>query len=168
MCQKYNSQYGTNYISLMPTNLYGSVNDNYDPKTSHVLPGMIKKFHDAKNQGLDCVELWGDGTPLREFLHVSDLADAALFLMENYDSGDVINVGSGQEITIEDLAWIIKDIVGYDGRIIFNIKYPNGTPRKFLDSNKLMSMGWFPKIKLEEGINKTYKDLLETNHPLFI
>ena len=180
MCQKYNFQYGTNYISLMPTNLYGSVSDNYDLKNSHVLPGMIRKFHDAKNQKFwhnivdgvmkiirqDSVELWGDGTPKREFLHVSDLVDAALFLMDNYDSSEIINVGSGQEVTIEELAYTIKDIVGFTGRINFNSQYPNGTPRKFLDSTKLMNLGWKPKIGLEEGIKQTYEELLK-NHPLF-
>ena len=173
MCQKYNFQYGTNYISLMPTNLYGSVSDNYDLKNSHVLPGMIRKFHDAKHENLwnklmgpNMVELWGDGTPKREFLHVSDLADAALFLMDNYDSSEIINVGSGQEITIEELAYTIKDIVGFTGKINFNTKYPNGTPRKFLDSTKLMNLGWKPKIGLEEGIKQTYEELLK-NHPLF-
>lgn len=166
MCQKYNFQYGTNYISLMPTNLYGSVNDNYDPKNSHVLPGMIKKFHDAKVNGVEFVELWGDGTPKREFLHVSDLADAAIFLMNNYDSSEIINVGSGQEITIEELAYIVKDIVGYDGRLNFNTNYPNGTPRKFLDSSKLMKLGWKPEIPLYEGIKQIYGELLE-RHWLF-
>ena len=173
MCQKYNFQYGTNYISLMPTNLYGSVNDNYDLKSSHVLPGMIRKFHDAKNEkfwnkliGSNVVELWGDGTPKREFLHVSDLADAALFLMNNYDSSEIINVGSGREVTIEELAYTIKDIVGFTGKINFNTQYPNGTPRKFLDSTKLMNLGWKPKIGLEDGIKQTYEELLK-NHPLF-
>jgi GDP-L-fucose synthase len=168
MCQKYNFQYGTNYISLMPTNLYGSITDNYDPKNSHVLPGMIKKFHDAKKENKKLVELWGTGEPLREFLHVSDLADAAVFLMNNYDSSEIINVGSGEEITIENLAWTIKDIVEHKGDIFFNSTYPNGTPRKFLDSSKLRNLGWSPKIKLEDGIRKTYNDLIEFNHKLFV
>lgn len=168
MCQKYNFQYGTNYISLMPTNLYGSTSDNYDPKNSHVLPGMIKKFHDAKKNGLKFVELWGDGSPKREFLHVSDLAKAALFLMNNYDSSEIINVGSGEETTIKDLALLIKGIVGYDGELIFNTEYPNGTPRKFLDSSKLMNLGWKPEISLYDGITQTYNDLQQTKHPLFV
>lgn len=161
MCQKYNFQYGTNYISIMPTNLYGSVNDNYDPKNSHVLPGMIRKFHDAKVNKIESVELWGDGTPKREFLHVSDLANASIYLMNNYDSNEIINVGSGQEITIEDLALMIKKIVGYEGKLVFNTEYPNGTPRKFLDSSKLMNLGWKPEISLYDGIDMTYKELLE-------
>jgi len=168
MCQKYNFQYGTNYISLMPTNLYGSINDNYNPLGSHVLPGMIWKFHDAKQYKRESVELWGDGTPKREFLHVSDLADAAIFLMNNYDSSEIINVGSGEEITIEELAYTIKDIIGYTGNVYFNSSFPNGTPRKFLDSSKLMNLGWKPNISLENGIQKTYKELLESNHPLFV
>jgi len=163
MCQKYNKQHGTNFISLMPTNLYGSINDNYDPKNSHVLPGMIRKFHDAKMNNAESVELWGTGKPLREFLHVSDLADAALFLMENYNSGDVINVGSGVEVSIRRLAWIIQDIVGYKGEVKFNADYPDGTPRKFIDSTKLRELGWVPKISLEEGIKSTYDELVLCN-----
>ena len=163
MCQKYNFQYGTNYISLMPTNLYGSMNDNYDEKTSHVLPGMIKKFHDAKIQKLDVVELWGDGSPKREFLHVSDLTNAILFLMNNYDSSEIINVGSGEEITIEELSFMIKEIVGFDGYITFNKNYPNGTPRKFLDSSKILQLGWKPNIKLYNGVKQIYNELLINN-----
>ncbi len=163
MCQKYNKQHGTNFISLMPTNLYGSINDNYDPKNSHVLPGMIRKFHDAKMNNAESVELWGTGKPLREFLHVSDLADAALFLMENYKSGDIINVGSGVEVSIRRLAWIIQDIVGYKGEVKFNSEYPDGTPRKFIDSTKLRELGWKPKISLEEGIKSTYDELVLCN-----
>ena len=166
MCQKYNFQYGTNYISLMPTNLYGSLSDSYDLKNSHVLPGMIKKFHDAKIQNLDSVELWGDGTPKREFLHVSDLANASLFLMNNYNDSEIINVGSGSEIEIKELANIIKEIVGFNGSITFNKNYPNGTPRKFLDSSKLLGLGWSPSIKLYDGIKQIYNDLV-INHPLF-
>jgi len=161
MCQKYNSQYDTNYISLMPTNLYGSIHDNYDPKNSHVLPGMIRKFHDAKTSNHESVELWGTGTPLREFLHVTDLADAALFLMNNYDDGEIINVGSGEEVSIESLAYSIKDVVDYNGKVFFNSDYPDGTPKKFLDSSKLMDMGWSPKISLQDGLEQTYNDLLD-------
>jgi GDP-L-fucose synthase len=160
MCQKYNKQYGTNFISIMPTNLYGSINDNYDPKTSHVLPGMIRKFHYAKKNNLPIMELWGTGKPLREFLHVSDLADASIFLMNNYDSSDIINVGSGEEISIRRLAWTIQDIVGYEGKVYFNDSYPDGTPRKFLDTTKLRNLGWEPKISLEEGIRSTYDEIL--------
>ena len=160
MCQKYNKQYGTNFISLMPTNLYGSISDNYDPKNSHVLPGMIRKFHDAKMNNVPTLELWGTGSPFREFLHVSDLADASLFLMNNYDSGEIINIGSGTEITIKDLALMIKEIVGYEGEIYFNDSYPDGTPRKFLDTTKLRNLGWKPTIELYDGIKSTYEDLL--------
>lgn len=167
MCQKYNFQYGTNYISLMPTNLYGSFSDNYDPKNSHVLPGMIKKFHDS-NKNNEVVELWGTGNPFREFLHVSDMADASIFLMNNYDDSEIINVGSGTEISIKNLAYLIKDIVGYNGSIIFNTDYPDGTPRKFLDSTKLINLGWKPKINLKDGIENTYIELLKNNHPLFV
>ena len=159
MCQKFNNQYGTNFISIMPTNLYGSVNDSYDLKNSHVLPAMIKKIHDAKKNGTDKVELWGDGTPLREFLHVSDLAEASIFLMNNYNENEIINVGSGEEISIEKLAYLIKNIIGYEGQIYFNTEYPNGTPRKVLDSTKLYEMGWKPKIKLEDGITALYNEL---------
>lgn len=163
MCQKYNKQHNTNFISLMPTNLYGSINDNYDPMNSHVLPGMIRKFHDAKMNNAKSVELWGTGKPLREFLHVSDMADAALFLMENYNNGDIINVGSGVEVSIRRLAWIIQDIVGYKGEVKFNSNYPDGTPRKFIDSTKLRELGWAPKISLEEGIKSTYDELVLCN-----
>lgn len=161
MCQKFNHQYGTNYISLMPTNLYGSINDNYDPKNSHVLPGMIRKFHDAKKNNLPIMELWGTGSPFREFLHVSDMADAAIFLMNNYDSSEIINVGSGVEISIKNLAYVIKEIVGYEGKIYFNDSYPDGTPRKFLDTTKLRDLGWMPKITLYDGIKSTYEECLK-------
>lgn len=164
MCQKYNHQYGTNFISIMPTNLYGSAeHDNYDQKNSHVLPGMIRKFHDAKMNNSESVELWGTGKPLREFLHVSDLADAALFLMNNYDNSEIINVGSGEEVSIRRLAWIIQDIVGFKGQVQFNDDYPGGTPRKFLDTSKLRELGWTPKINLHDGIKSTYEELLKIN-----
>ena len=161
MCQKFNSQYGTNFISIMPTNLYGSINDNYDTKNSHVLPGMIRKFHDAKmSVGHESVELWGTGSPYREFLHVSDMADASIFLMNSYDSSEIINVGSGIEITIKNLALMIKEIVGYEGKLRFNSDYPDGTPRKLLDTSKLRELGWTPKIDLYHGIKRTYEELL--------
>lgn len=161
--QKFRYQYGTNIISLMPTNLYGSIFDNYDPKNSHVLQGMLRKFHDAKTKGEKSVELWGTGTPFREFLHVSDLADAAIFLMNNYDNEEIVNVGSGEEISIKDLATTIKNVVGYKGQVNFNSDYPDGTPRKFLDTSRLRKLGWKPKISLKEGLKSTYKDLLITN-----
>jgi len=135
--------------------------DNYDPKNSHVLAAMIRKFHDAKKENREEMELWGTGSPLREFLHVSDLAEAIIFLMDNYDDNDIINVGSGEEISIKDLACLVKDAVGFEGNIQFNIDYPDGTPRKLLDSTKLMDLGWKPKIKLREGIKDTYEEILD-------
>ncbi len=157
MCQSYNQQYGKNYICLMPTNLYGP-NDNYDLNNSHVLPAMIRKFHEAKLENKDKVEIWGTGTPMREFLYVDDLADACIFLMNNYNSSEIINVGTGLDITIKDLALTIKEVIGYKGDIYFNTEMPNGTPRKLLDVSKLSNLGWKYKTSLREGIEKTYKD----------
>jgi GDP-L-fucose synthase len=157
MCQSYNQQYGTNYISVMPTNLYG-INDNYDLNNSHVLPAMIRKFHEAKISGKDKVEIWGTGNPMREFLFVDDLADACIFLMKNYNESDIINIGTGIDITIRDLALTVKKIVGFDGDIYFNTEMPDGTPRKLLDVSKVESLGWKHKTTLEEGIKKTYED----------
>jgi len=162
MCQKFNFQYGTNFISVMPTNLYGSAeHDNYDPKTSHVLPGMIYKFHKAKMENSPTVELWGTGSPLREFLHVSDMADAVIFLMENYNDNEIINIGSGREVSIKKLASMIKEIVGYKGEIVFNADYPDGTPRKIMDSTKLRNLGWEPRIDLYDGIDNLYQELVK-------
>lgn len=155
MCQAYNKQYGFKAISLMPTNLYGP-EDNFNLETSHVLPALLCKFHDAKIKGLAEVEVWGSGRALREFLHVGDLADAALFLMQNYDDPAIVNVGSGQEISIKALAELITRIVGYDGNIRFNTDLPDGTPRKLLDRSRLMRLGWESGIDLEEGITDTY------------
>ncbi len=157
MCQSYNQQYGTNYISVMPTNLYG-INDNYDLNNSHVLPAMIRKFHEAKISKKDKVEIWGTGNPMREFLFVDDLADACIFLMKNYNDSDIINIGTGNDITIRDLALTVKKIVGFDGDIYFNTEMPDGTPRKLLDVSKVESIGWKHKTTLEEGIKKTYED----------
>ncbi len=157
MCQSYNQQYGTNYICLMPTNLYGP-NDNYDLNNSHVLPAMIRKFHEAKLENKDKVEIWGTGTPMREFLYVDDLADACIFLMNNYNSSEIINVGTGLDITIKELALTIKEVIGYKGDIYFNTEMPDGTPRKLLDVSKLSNLGWKYKTSLREGIEKTYKD----------
>ncbi len=157
MCQSYNQQYGRNYICLMPTNLYGP-NDNYDLNNSHVLPAMIRKFHEAKLENKDKVEIWGTGTPMREFLYVDDLADACIFLMNNYNSSEIINVGTGLDITIKDLALTIKEVIGYKGDIYFNTEMPDGTPRKLLDVSKLSNLGWKYKTSLREGIEKTYKD----------
>jgi GDP-L-fucose synthase len=156
MCQSFNQQYGTNFISVMPTNLYGP-NDNYDLNNSHVLPAMIRKFHEAKLEGKDKVEIWGTGTPKREFLYVDDLADACVFLMKNYNDSEIVNIGTGQDVTIAELAVGIKNIVGFEGDIYFNTDMPDGTPRKLLDVSKLKDLGWEYKISLKEGIEKTYK-----------
>ena len=151
MCQAYRKQYGFNAISLMPTNLYGP-NDNYDLDSSHVLAAMIRKFHEAK----DKVTLWGDGSAMREFLYVDDLAEAAFKCMVDYDSEDIINVGTGKDITIKDLAETIADVVGFKGEIVWDTSKPNGTPRKVLNVDKIESLGWKPKVSLREGIQKTY------------
>ena len=152
MCQAYRKQYGFNAISLMPTNLYGP-NDNYDLDSSHVLPAMIRKFHEAK----DKVTLWGDGSAMREFLYVDDLAEAAFKCMVNYDSEEIINVGTGKDITIKELAETIADVVGFKGEIVWDTSKPNGTPRKVLNIDKIKSLGWEPKVGLREGIEKTYE-----------
>lgn len=157
MCQAYRQQYGCNFISLMPTNLYGP-NDNYDLLNSHVLPALISKFYTAKEQHFPSVEIWGSGTPKREFLHVDDLADACYFLMEKYNSKEIINVGTGFDLSIKDLAILIQKCVGYKGNIHFNADQPDGTPRKLLDTSKINNLGWVAKIELEEGIRKIYKD----------
>ena len=152
MCQAYRKQYGFNAISLMPTNLYGP-NDNYDLDSSHVLPAMIRKFHEAK----DKVTLWGDGSAMREFLYVDDLAEAAFKCMVNYDSEEIINVGTGKDITIKELAETIADVVKFKGQIVWDTSKPNGTPRKVLNIDKIKSLGWKPKVGLREGIKKTYE-----------
>jgi GDP-L-fucose synthase len=160
MCQSFNQQYGTNFISVMPTNLYG-LNDNYDLNNSHVLPAMIRKFHEAKLEGKDKVEIWGTGTPMREFLYVDDLADACVYLMLNYNDSEFVNIGTGVDITIKDLALTIKEVVGFSGDIYFNTDMPDGTPRKLLDVSKLKDLGWEYKTTLREGIEKTYKDYVK-------
>ena len=160
MCQSFNQQYGTNFISVMPTNLYGP-NDNYDLNNSHVLPAMIRKFHEANLEGKDKVEIWGTGTPMREFLYVDDLADACCHLMLSYNGDEVVNIGTGIDITIKDLALTIKEVVGFRGDIYFNTDMPDGTPRKLLDVSKLKELGWKYKIALREGIEKTYKDYVK-------
>lgn len=157
MCEEYHFQYGCNFISVMPTNLYGT-NDNYDLKTSHVLPALLRKFHEAKENNLSSVEVWGTGSPLREFLHVDDLADACCFLMKNYSDKSFVNIGTGSDVTIKDLALLIKKVTGYDGEICFNTSKPDGTPRKLMDVNRLKELGWQSSIGLEEGINQTYKE----------
>jgi GDP-L-fucose synthase len=157
MCQSFNQQYGTNYISVMPTNLYGP-NDNYDLNNSHVLPAMIRKFHEAKLEGKDKVEIWGTGTPKREFLYVDDLADACIYLMLSYNDSEIVNIGTGEDVTIAELAVGIKNIVGFEGDIYFNTEMPDGTPRKLLDVSKLKDLGWSYKTSLREGIKKAYMD----------
>lgn len=156
MCQSYNRQYGTNFISVMPTNLYGP-NDNFDLNSSHVLPAMTRKFHDAKMHRKGAVTLWGTGSPKREFLHVDDLADACVFLMNNYNESEIINIGAGEDITIKELAEMIKKVVSYEGEIIWDTSKPDGTPRKLLDVSKLKALGWKPKIGLDVGIKSTYE-----------
>jgi GDP-L-fucose synthase len=160
MCQSFNQQYGTNFISVMPTNLYGP-NDNYDLNNSHVLPAMIRKFHEAKLEGKDRVEIWGTGTPKREFLYVDDLADACHHLMLNYNGSEIVNIGTGQDVTIAELAVGIKNIVGFEGKIYFNPKMPDGAPRKLLDVSKLKDLGWKYQTSLSDGIKKTYEDYVK-------
>ena len=160
MCQAYNRQYETNFLSVMPTNLYGP-NDNFDLKTSHVLPALIRKFHEAKIKDLSDVEIWGTGSPMREFLHVDDLADACLFLMKNYNKSEIINIGAGKDLTIKELAEMIARIVGFKGRLVFNPINPDGMTKKLLDISRLQSLGWMAKIGLEQGIAKTYKWYVE-------
>jgi GDP-L-fucose synthase len=160
MCEAYRSQYGSNFISVMPTNLYGP-NDNYDLNNSHVLPAMIRKFHEAKEEGKPFVELWGTGSPLREFLHADDLAAACYFLMQNYNEAGFLNVGVGSDVTIKHLAGMIRKVVGFEGEIKWNTDKPDGTPRKLMDVSKLHALGWKHTIDLEEGITRTYQDFLE-------
>ena len=156
MCQAYRKQYGFNAISLMPTNLYGP-GDNFDLENSHVLPALIRKFHEAKESGSKDVVVWGSGNPRREFLHVDDLADACVFLMSNYSSPDIVNVGWGEDISIAEQANLIKEIVGYKGQIVFDASKPDGTLRKLLDTSRLSALGWRPSIELREGIAATYQ-----------
>ncbi|MDH3578964.1 MAG: GDP-L-fucose synthase [Gammaproteobacteria bacterium] len=155
MCQAYRKQYGFDAISVMPTNLYGP-GDNFDLENSHVLPALIRKFHEAKAAGAESVEVWGSGTPRREFLHVDDLADACVFLMQNYSSPDIVNVGWGKDISIAELADLISGVVGFGGGLEFDPSKPDGTPRKLLDTSRLTALGWQPRIELEAGIASTY------------
>lgn len=159
MCKHYNHQYGTNFISVMPTNLYGQ-NDNYDLETSHVMAALIRKFHEAKINNAPIVVVWGTGSPRREFLHVNDMADACVYLMENYnysDIGEFVNIGTGKDLTIKELAEFIKEIVGYGGDIVYDTSKPDGTPQKLLDVTKLHNLGWKAQISLKEGVKNAYE-----------
>lgn len=161
MCDAYRAQYGCNFISVMPTNLYGP-NDNYDLNNSHVLPALIRKFHEAKIKNEPSVMMWGTGSPRREFLHADDLAEACYFLMQQYDGEGFVNIGTGEDVTIKELALMIKEIVGYQGEIEHDLSKPDGTPRKLMDVTKLHSMGWKARIELHAGIQKVYKDFIKT------
>ncbi len=158
LCETYHDQYGCNFISVMPTNLYGP-NDNYDLNNSHVLPALIKKFHTAKQNKLPSVVIWGTGKPKREFMHVDDLANACLFLMNNYDEKEFVNIGYGEDITIKELAELVKNIIGFEGEIEHDLSKPDGTPRKLMDSSKLRNLGWSPSISLEHGIQTVYEEV---------
>lgn len=162
-CEYLNRQYGTDYISVMPTNLYGP-NDNYHPTHSHVLPALIRRFHEAKESGAEEVTCWGDGSPLREFLYVDDLADLCVFLMNNYSGNETVNAGTGKEVTIKELTEIVAEVVGYKGRILWNTDMPNGTPRKLLDVSKATALGWTYSTELPDGIRLAYEDFL--NNPM--
>ena len=163
-CDAYRAQYGSNFISVMPTNLYGP-NDNYDLEKSHVLPALIRKFHEAKEENRPTVTMWGSGKPKREFLHADDLADACFYLMNNYDEAGLVNVGTGVDIEIGELALMVKEIVGYDGEIVNDLSKPDGTPRKLMDVSKLTNAGWKAKIGLREGIESVYKEYAARYQP---
>lgn len=160
MCESYRRQYGCNFISVMPTNLYGP-NDNYNAQTSHVLPALLRKFHTAKISNAPTVELWGTGTPLREFMHVDDLADACIFLMQTYNEEGIVNIGVGEDLTINDLAHMVQEVVGFEGKIVFDTTKPDGTPRKLMDVTRLTALGFKAKINLKDGITAVYKDVIE-------
>ena len=162
MCDAYRSQYNCNFVSAMPTNLYGP-NDNYDLANSHVLPALLRKIHQAKISNQPFVEVWGSGNPKREFLHVDDMAAACIFLMDNYNESGQVNIGCGEDLSIRDLALLIKEIVGYDGQLQFDASKPDGTPRKLLDISKIRSLGWQPTIPLRKGIEMVYHELIEKN-----
>lgn len=159
MCDAYRAQYGCNYISVMPTNLYG-LNDNYHPQNSHVLPALIRRFHEAKQNGLEEVVIWGTGTPMREFLYADDLAEACYYLMQHYNEPGLVNIGTGEDVTIKELAELVKETVGYQGAISFDTSKPDGTPRKLMDVSKLHGYGWKHTIELPEGIKLAYQDFL--------
>ncbi len=165
MCEAYRSQYGCDFISVMPTNLYGQ-NDNYDLQNSHVMPAMIRKFHEAKIGGKSSVELWGTGSPMREFLHADDLAEACFYLMQNYSEPTLINIGTGEDVTIKQLAEAVSKVVGFAGDLVWDTSKPDGTPRKLMDVSKLHSYGWKHTIELEDGIGLAYQDFLEHHDTL--
>ena len=162
MCDAYRAQYGCNFISVMPTNLYGP-NDNYDLQNAHVLPTLIRKFHEAKQNGDPAVTIWGTGTPMREFLHADDLASACVYLMENYNEEGLVNIGTGLDVTIKSLAMLIKEIVGYEGALVYDHTKPDGTPRKLMDVSKLTNLGWKHSIELKDGLKQVYDDYLNTH-----
>ncbi|WP_298440320.1 GDP-L-fucose synthase [Geobacter sp.] len=162
MCRSYNRQFGTRFISAMPTNLYGP-GDNFDLQNSHVLPALIRKFHEAKIAAAPTVTIWGTGSPYREFVHVDDVADASLFLMRNHEGNDIVNIGSGEEITIRDLALLVKKAIGFEGELVFDTSKPDGTPRKLSDVSRLHSLGWRHRIGLEEGVRATYGWYMDNN-----
>ena len=165
MCQAYRRQYGFNAIALMPTNLYGP-GDNFDLQTSHVLPALMRKFHEAKVSGAPRIVVWGTGKPRREFLHVDDLAAASLFLMRHYDAEEIVNVGVGEDISIAELVGLIREVVGYQGEIVYDSSKPDGTPRKLLDVSRLQALGWKARISLREGVTATYRWYVENGHGL--
>ena len=160
LCDAYRDQYGCNFISVMPTNLYG-YNDNYHPENSHVLPALIRKFHEAKISGATNVTVWGTGSPLREFLFADDLADACYFLMQEYNEAGLVNIGTGHDLSIKELALLIKEVVGFTGELVFDTSKPDGTPRKLMDVTKLYSLGWQHRIELKEGLALAYQDYLK-------
>lgn len=163
MCEAYRDQYGCNFISAMPTNMYG-IGDNYHPQNSHVLPALIRKFHEAKVNGADQVVVWGSGTPRREFMYSDDLAEACIYLMEHYNEKEFVNVGTGEDLSIAELAQLIQKVVGFQGSIVYDTSKPDGTPRKLMDVSKLNSLGFRHQVSLEEGIEKAYQDFLENHY----
>lgn len=164
LCRAYNAQHGTDFVSVMPTNLYGP-NDNFDPETSHVLPALLRRFHEARERGEPSVTVWGTGRPRREFLHVEDLADACVFLMQSYSGSGILNVGVGEDVSIAELAEVVREVVGYEGEVVFDTTKPDGTPRKLLDVGKLSGMGWRAATPLKDGIASTYEWFL-ANRPV--
>ena len=160
LCETYREQYDANFISVMPTNMYG-INDNYHPENSHVLPALIRRFHEAKVEGLKEVTIWGSGKPKREFLYSDDLAEACLFLMEHYNEKEIVNIGCGEDISIKELAETVKEVTGFNGELVFDTTRPDGTPRKLLDVSKIHNLGWHHKVALKDGLKEAYQDFLK-------